>query len=1060
MPYKIKDALRLETQSLARPQRSDLPKSELRDRMDKFQPRLARMGGTPGFSRVGASTGIPGSGTGPTMVSSPLYYDPRWSSPDKFYFPRTEEQANSIWRHLYVTDPSSAVALDLYSQSPWSEFDLVGIDDKTIVHVYEDAISEARLLEKLPRFTLEFLKLGKCIVHNIFDNSRGIWIGAFHHNPDNIKVTGVPWFGYEPLMDLRPTREMEWFASSPDRRAREITKRLPPEIVQMIRTGKAIPLDNSNVTYIGRKSADYELLGTSILTRLFRVQMLEDVLANATIAVAQRNAAPLRIFKIGDPSTGWIPTDDDGHAEQLMELLAVAETDPFAAIVYHSGLCLLKGTRITIADGTTMPVEDLSTGETLMGGDKNGKPVEIVRVDPRQYEGELVRIDIEGLLEPIIMTPEHKLPAIIRTSCKNRWDGEPCEKYALRTGRLHKPYCDQIWSKVRPEQDIEWTYAGKLKTGDYLVSPTCAPEISTAVTPGEARLLGYYVADGFTQSLHGDPLGATRFSIGATKDDVIQDISKICMGLNCFEPKLYSPQHTDNARIISLHAPQERVGEVTRWLVHHGGRIAHTKKLSQEVMEWPRSLQLEFLHAYFRCDGTIPRSKQIVVKVTTASKELADQLIRMLHINEFVCSVEISNNSGGYSIGRTHYTLKLYGPYAIRMEELIKGHSNRELPKIKGSNQVLNGWAQYRISNISRIESSDLVYNIETTGSHVYLANYLSSHNSVEYVGVSDKMMSITREFDFIERVKMLALGISKSFLLGETSFASAIAGLQALAERLRSLRDKIEQSYIYPKFLNPLALVHGFRERRAADLDHRVRTSSRHGQSDLIVPEIRWRKSLDPIQDQTLLSTWQALHEKGILSDRTYAIGSGLSLDIERKNLEEEAKWKATFAAKYGAGAEGDEAGGLGGLGMGAPMPGGEPMPEDAPEEAPEGGGGEARGSSLRTANGGVRVRPDDVAAVRSILRGEDPNHSDWTGYLERMESKGLDHNDSDALDEHLVSLGLTDAEITEVLRQAGLRRMPIRIGSIERDRRGFDKAMKDLKGLSENGSTLLSGI
>lgn len=676
--YRLRDALGITGPTP--PGRRRLSRDEIRARLDRFRARLAHPPRTAGVHQAAQTFGE-GWGTGDpsTLVSSPLYYDPRWASPDKFYFPRTEEQANSIWRHLYVTDPATAVALDLYSQTPWSNFDIIGIDDPHIRKVYEDMLSAINLEMRLPTFTLEFLKLGKCVIHLVFDSGKGYWTQVFHHNPDIVRVTPVPFLGHEPLLDLRPTPDMQRFVNSPDPRAQQISMRLPPEVRDMIRTGRPIPLDSANVTYLARKSADYESLGTSLLTRLFRVQMLEDVLSNATIAVAQRNAAPLRIFKIGDPQTGWIPNEDDGHAEHLMEMLAIAETDPLAAIVYTNAL-------------------------------------------------------------------------------------------------------------------------------------------------------------------------------------------------------------------------------------------------------------------------------------------------------------------------------------------------------------------------------------------------------QVDYVGVSDKFMSVTREFDYIERVKMLALGISKSFLLGEASYASAIAGLQAFIERLRSLREKIEAGWMYPKFFMPIAIVNMFYKRTKAELDHRVRTDD-FSESNLVIPTIRWRKALDPVQDQTLLSTWQILHEKGILSDRTYAIGAGVNLDIERKNILEELKYKQMLAKKHPelVQAQQGEAGGLPGLGpMPGPMPGleGVPLPPEEGEgipPPPEGGGeremappppeAAARASDQRAAE-------DDLAhAVRQVLAGDDTDHPDLQGYAEWAEKEGNDPQSSDTMNEWLVTQGYTDQEIRKILARAVPRPAPRKRSA--KLARLLERAERDLRrGGGPQGADLLSGV
>ena len=95
------------------------------------------------------------------------------------------------------------------------------------------------------------------------------------------------------------------------------------------------------------------------------------------------------------------------------------------------------------------------------------------------------------------------------------------------------------------------------------------------------------------------------------------------------------------------------------------------------------------------------------------------------------------------------------------------------------------------------------------------LAAIIMHHNvTAELVGVSDRVLLISREWDFIERVKLLGLGVAKSFLVGETSFAAAVAGLQTLMERLATLRLRFEDDWMVKKICAPIAEIHEFYRR------------------------------------------------------------------------------------------------------------------------------------------------------------------------------------------------------------------------------------------------------
>jgi len=194
----------------------------------------------------------------------------------------------------------------------------------------------------------------------------------------------------------------------------------------------------------------------------------------------------------------------------------------------------------------------------------------------------------------------------------------------------------------------------------------------------------------------------------------------------------------------------------------------------------------------------------------------------------------------------------------------------------------------------------------------------------VEYVGVSDRALLISREWDIIERIKLLALGISKAFLVGETSFAAAIAGLQALLERLAAFRALFEKAWFTTKICEPIAKMHEFYERPKSELEHRIKIVKPEDRK-LIVPKFKWAKSLDPTQDPAILGVWRDLADKGVLSNRTYAAGAGVDIEVERRNLREEADWAAKHAQTAPEGEEGPGAGG-------PPLAGGGPPPMPLP--------------------------------------------------------------------------------------------------------------------------------
>jgi len=556
-----------------------------------------------------------------SVAQSPLYYDYRYSTPDKYYFPRNRVVANSIWRSIYLRDPAIATATDMYAELPWSEFDLVGIDDASIKRRYEDMFNDLNLVPKLQPFTRDYFITGELILHAIFNGTKGYWDRVIPHDPDYIKVDGVPLVAEQPLLSLLPTPEIKRLLAATDPRMRKLQAIIPREIRNAFRMGREVPLDALNTTFLPRLNSSTEIRGTSLYTRLFRIVMYEDFIVNASLAVAQRNAVPLRIFKLGDPTTGWLPDEDDEAA--FSEMLSIAESDPLAAIVMH--------------------------------------------------------------------------------------------------------------------------------------------------------------------------------------------------------------------------------------------------------------------------------------------------------------------------------------------------------------------------------------------------------HNvSVELVGVSDRMLLISKEWDFIERVKLLALGVAKSFLVGETSFAAAIAGLQTLLERLSALRNKFEKQWMVDKLCKPVGEMNDFYKIPQAHLDHRIRIKDKDKQ-ELIIPKVKWRKSLDPTQDPAILGVWRDLKAQGMLSERSYSSGAGVDLDVERRNQIEEAKYRLEHPEIYGPPPEANPpaGGALPGGPAGAKPPGGAAKPPaggGVPMPPAPGGGGlsGAPGASDHKIKRYSTHNPYVIAALKDSIEEELDQYINTDNLIHVDDVKdAIDdalHNNS-ALDEKLTA-------------------------------------------------------
>lgn len=257
-------------------------------------------------------------------------------------------------------------------------------------------------------------------------------------------------------------------------------------------------------------------------------------------------------------------------------------------------------------------------------------------------------------------------------------------------------------------------------------------------------------------------------------------------------------------------------------------------------------------------------------------------------------------------------------------------------------------------------------------------------------------MVKISDEWDFLQKGKMNALGISDNFLTGDANYNSMDQVLSVFLDRMRALRAFHVANFL-DEIAKRLARKHEYVKRTQAELTHRIRSGSSRDASDseLIIPEYAFSKTLRPVGDETYMSVLSTLEEKGIpIPVRTWAASAGYNLDdVGQSALKEDLELRKRFAihkrrvdafapesagepggggidlggggGELGGGEGGlgdlgdlgggeDEGGGLGdlgGIGGGEEAGGGEPA---GGESTPEGGGPETttKASSFRGAS------------------------------------------------------------------------------------------------------------
>lgn len=291
-----------------------------------------------GMRRAGAITSSPGGASVVRSLARP--YHPLFSSPDRLQLPTQLAQLNQYWRMFYNMDPIIGAGIDLISELPFSsaylKMDQVGDRAQTIMNTFEDSLNESELVSFMPKMVREYLTLGEVFPYAHWSEEEGIFNHLSLLNQDTMDVVDSPLIDDEPIVTMRPSQEMRRILTSTDPRYIRLRTKLPREMLGLIAGGRNIPLDPINVSHIARKAFGYDIRGTSLMARMFRILMYEDAVFSGQIQQAQRHSLPLRVFKLGDPQTQWIPTVD--NQEDFASILAECEADPLSALVWNYAL--------------------------------------------------------------------------------------------------------------------------------------------------------------------------------------------------------------------------------------------------------------------------------------------------------------------------------------------------------------------------------------------------------------------------------------------------------------------------------------------------------------------------------------------------------------------------------------------------------------------------------------------------------------------------------------------------------------------------------------------------
>lgn len=399
-----------------------------------------------------------------------------------------------------------------------------------------------------------------------------------------------------------------------------------------------------------------------------------------------------------------------------------------ARFLYLNKTCFTPGSLVLTEDESYLEIEKVKSGQRLWGGRT------VQETLSRAYKGTILRVKVQSSPFTLSVTEDHPVLMI---------SGKPEEQ--KQDPRTAAQLGDEI--KLMP--------ASALRKGDLLLLPTkgtkeipvdwmsfwpkgdsVGPQAEKMIPdltdePGLCRLLGYYAAEGCFHLQYGK-VHRIDWTFNKNETGYVQDVVCLCQKLFGVTPMVYPGEgkETLSVQLCSVYAARFIHNLVPGQTWAKDPIQRKTKILHSAMMQAPTPLQLELLKGWFRGDGGMssnPAMGSYGLAGTSTVIPMARQMYRLaqrcgLRPSWWVTHPKTKSHPEGEPAAQV----------ALCTREEI-GSLGFELPPMKRKScshrKFVGPYIAVRVKEVTPLEYSGTVYNLEVDGDHLLCVDGVVSHN-------------------------------------------------------------------------------------------------------------------------------------------------------------------------------------------------------------------------------------------------------------------------------------------------------------------------------------------
>ena len=208
--------------------------------------------------------------------------------------PTKRKDLNEWYRFYYKHDPIVGTAIDLHVEFPLSSFSITH-DDPEIERFFNDVKEETNLEYILFLMGLEYYVVGECFPFGFVDNPADpkTWTAFILLDPDFIRINTHPFVRGRKNFNImmKPDADLKKIVTNgpKDKNTGPLYHDLPPDIIDLVKKNKDIPLEPLQVSHVKRTGNPFNVRGESIISRVMFSLMYRDKLKDAQWAIADRH---------------------------------------------------------------------------------------------------------------------------------------------------------------------------------------------------------------------------------------------------------------------------------------------------------------------------------------------------------------------------------------------------------------------------------------------------------------------------------------------------------------------------------------------------------------------------------------------------------------------------------------------------------------------------------------------------------------------------------------------------------------------------------------------------